>query len=261
MIAKCACQHCGGGIEFEANELAEEKSLVTCPHCGLETKLFTTVAAAPPASDSDIDAMVAGLTVTEIGKMVRAADPVMKKRIIAAAGKQNRASLAETEAQILAFQTKMNDMRSKIFSHGDTLEISGGSVIIRKRGLANMLASGMNGERSISISSLTGIQLKLGALFSPGYILFSYAGSKPFFGGVIEATQDPDGFMFARDLNDQVKAFKDRVEVLMREAVRPSSPVPPQASLSDELRKLAELRDQGTLTQQEFEAAKKRLLS
>src|ERR1035441_4980160 len=34
MIAKCSCQHCDGGIEFDASELAEENSIVPCPHCG-----------------------------------------------------------------------------------------------------------------------------------------------------------------------------------------------------------------------------------
>src|ERR1035437_91426 len=36
----CRCQFCDGHIEFDANELAEENSIIPCPHCGLETKLF-----------------------------------------------------------------------------------------------------------------------------------------------------------------------------------------------------------------------------
>ena len=36
----CCCQHCDGNIEFDANELVEENSIVPCPHCGLETKIF-----------------------------------------------------------------------------------------------------------------------------------------------------------------------------------------------------------------------------
>ncbi|HEY1662073.1 MAG TPA: hypothetical protein VGI03_06615 [Verrucomicrobiae bacterium] len=36
----CRCRHCDGNIEFDANELAEENSIVPCPHCGLETKIF-----------------------------------------------------------------------------------------------------------------------------------------------------------------------------------------------------------------------------
>lgn len=36
----CRCQHCDGHIEFDANEFAEENSVVPCPHCQLETTIF-----------------------------------------------------------------------------------------------------------------------------------------------------------------------------------------------------------------------------
>jgi hypothetical protein len=42
----CRCQHCENGIEFDANQFAEENSIVSCPHCGVDTRLSAT---APPA--------------------------------------------------------------------------------------------------------------------------------------------------------------------------------------------------------------------
>ena len=36
----CRCEHCDGGIEFDANELGEANSLLPCPHCGVETLLL-----------------------------------------------------------------------------------------------------------------------------------------------------------------------------------------------------------------------------
>jgi hypothetical protein len=35
----CRCRHCEENIEFDANDFAEEFSLIACPHCGLETRL------------------------------------------------------------------------------------------------------------------------------------------------------------------------------------------------------------------------------
>jgi hypothetical protein len=35
----CRCEHCEGPIEFDANELVKENSIVPCPHCGLQTKI------------------------------------------------------------------------------------------------------------------------------------------------------------------------------------------------------------------------------
>lgn len=36
------CQHCGGKIEFDANELTTENNIVSCPHCGVETELHVS---------------------------------------------------------------------------------------------------------------------------------------------------------------------------------------------------------------------------
>ena len=35
----CRCQHCDGNIEFDANELVGENSVVPCPHCGQPIQL------------------------------------------------------------------------------------------------------------------------------------------------------------------------------------------------------------------------------
>jgi hypothetical protein len=47
----CHCQFCDGHIEFDANEFAEENSIVPCPHCGLETKIFIPVLGFPSCAE------------------------------------------------------------------------------------------------------------------------------------------------------------------------------------------------------------------
>src|ERR1017187_7408347 len=58
-LVTCHCQHCNGGIEFDASQLgAAEKTAVPCPHCGLETVIFAPKQEVPPiiaASDSQGD--------------------------------------------------------------------------------------------------------------------------------------------------------------------------------------------------------------
>jgi hypothetical protein len=80
-------------------------------------------------------------------------------------------------------------------------------------------------------------------------------------GGIIEATQDPDAFIFQKELNDEVSTFKAKVEKILRDSKQatPASNFPP--ALTDEIRKLAELKQQGILSQEEFDAAKKKLLA
>lgn len=225
-MAKCKCDYCDGGIEFDAGEFSEENSVVTCPHCGEKTTL--RIEKKPP--------------VTSTGNS-KPVEPVPYER-----SKQLQELVERLEKTAI------------IFSKLDTLELAFDKIKIRRRGIANMLASGLNGERTILISMLTGIQMKPAGLFSPGHILFSYAGSKPFVGGIIAATQDPDAFIFDQSLNGQIAEFKAKVEKIMQDQKQRTKAADQPLSLSDELGKLAELKEQGVLSAEEFDAAKKKLL-
>jgi hypothetical protein len=44
----CCCEHCAGGIEFDANLLTPESCIVPCPHCGEDTRLFVNAVPSPP---------------------------------------------------------------------------------------------------------------------------------------------------------------------------------------------------------------------
>jgi DNA-directed RNA polymerase subunit RPC12/RpoP len=259
--ATCPCQHCGKGIEFNAAELAEENSVIACPHCGLETKLFIpqqvspqkveapipNVTASPQKAEAtipnemELNDLMDGLTSHELNQALKITDWAAKMDFLK--------SLQKGKAS-----------RMKIVSINNELELADDKIIIRRHGVAHAMAAGLTGERMIPISTLTAIQLKLGVWWSPGFILFSYAGSKPFMGGIIEATQDPDAFIFQKELNDEVSTFKAKVENILRDSkqVTPALNSPP--ALTDEIRKLAELKQQGILSQEEFDAAKRKLL-
>src|SRR5260221_14067733 len=60
----CRCRHCDKGIEFDANELGQENSLVPCPHCGLETMLF--IPPTHPELAANIN-LLAGLQINSAG--------------------------------------------------------------------------------------------------------------------------------------------------------------------------------------------------
>jgi hypothetical protein len=235
----CPCEHCFEAIGFNPSELVEENSRVICPHCGCETKLFIS----PPVVDLNPFAQ------KDAGEK-RPADflgTVEARRL-------------ERETESVKHSEEMSNDVTIQFKE-DTLKLVGDTITIQKRGWANALASGMNGERTIQISSLTAVQMKPAGMITVGYIVFSYAGSKPFMGGIWEATQDPDAFIFTSDLNSEMARFKAKVEVKMRESRQVVVPSKSQNSLADELRSLAELKEQGVLTAAEFQTAKKKLLS
>lgn len=289
----CRCQYCDKGIEFNAAELSEENSIVPCPHCGLETKLYIPQTGAsqdsslPSLKDNELDAFVDRFTTEkEFLKKRDVYDVETRKKLSAIWNKRHPIPTeAELDAlmdgltpdenmqvlKITDFNEKMaflqqlqktKGRKMKIVSINNELELSGDNIIIRRRGVAHAMAAGLTGERMIPISTLTAIQLKLGVWWSPGFILFSYAGSKPFMGGIIEATQDPDAFLFKKEQNDEVLAFKAMVEKLLRDSKQQASSAPnTSGTLTEEIRKLAELKQQGVLSEEEFEAAKKKLLT
>jgi holliday junction DNA helicase RuvB len=51
----CHCEHCGGGIEFDASDFAQDETrAVECPHCKTETVIFVPEQKVPPiVSDDD----------------------------------------------------------------------------------------------------------------------------------------------------------------------------------------------------------------
>lgn len=211
----CRCQNCDKGIEFNVADLSNDNSIIRCPHCGLETRLYV------PSGDKE--------------PPVLEVPPVIK------------------EPPLLPTTKKLR-------WHGNEMELVGDQVIIRKYNFAGALVYGMIGDRSISIASITAIQVRHAVFLNPGRIIFSYPGNKPFVGGVSQTWEDPDIFLFGVELNQQVEDFKNAVESIMRNMRQPAPPLN-STTLPDEIRKLAEMKQQGLLSEEEFESAKKKLLA
>lgn len=133
------------------------------------------------------------------------------------------------------------------------LELAEDQVIVRRYDSISAFKFGTPGGRAIAIASITAIQVRHGDLLNAGRIIFLYPGSA-------ETREDPDIFLFGMELNRQVDEFKNTVESIMRSMRQPLS-VPASATLPDDIRKLAELRQQGLLSAEEFDAAKKKLLA
>jgi Short C-terminal domain len=130
------------------------------------------------------------------------------------------------------------------------LKLAGDQVIIRKNDVVSSFKYGTTGDHAIAIASITAIQVRHADLLNAGRIIFLYPGS----------TEDPDVFHFGMELNQKVDEFKTTVDSIMR-SMRQSPLVAASANLPDEIRKLAELKKQGLLSEKEFEAAKKKLLA
>jgi hypothetical protein len=114
------------------------------------------------------------------------------------------------------------------------------------------LYHGFVGEKRIPYSSITAVQFKESGSWLAGFIQFSIKGGIEWYGQV---NQDENAMQFDKAINDDFRALRDFVQERMAAASSTAS-----GSIADEISKLAGLRDQGILTEDEFAAQKAKLL-
>ena len=140
------------------------------------------------------------------------------------------------------------------------LEVFPDRLTITPKGGQGLQTHGSQGIREISLHLLLDIGYKLPG-FTSGYLQFTVAGGA---GGAARTLTDTNTFRFVKSSEniDAAGRITTYVQERMQAArVLPSASAAAPVSLSDELGKLAALRDQGVLTDAEFQAAKQRLLT
>ncbi len=142
----------------------------------------------------------------------------------------------------------------------DLLEVFEDRVTITPKGVLGFLNKGIKGTKEIPFTSIVAVQFKeAGAVFS-GYLQFTIPGGNESKGGIFAATKDENTFMFAQAKNNaQAKEIKEYIDGAIRRSRAPQAAVP-VTNLSDELLKLGQLRGKGVLSEDEFQAAKKKLI-
>lgn len=114
------------------------------------------------------------------------------------------------------------------------------------------LYHGFVGEKRIPYSSITAIQFKEAGGWLAGFIQFSIQGGLEWRGQV---NQDENALQFDKSMNPEFCALRDFVEGRMVRASAQQT-----VSTADELVKLVALRDQGVLSDEEFQIQKTKLL-
>ena len=120
---------------------------------------------------------------------------------------------------------------------------------------------GTKSEKTVPLRSITAVQWKDPGLTS-GFLQVAYGGATESKGGVFDAAKDENTVMFVKANAAAFRSIHDTIQQLQRAGEAPETEVrhPPVASISDELEKLAGLRDRGILTDEEFQQQKRKLL-
>jgi Short C-terminal domain len=153
-------------------------------------------------------------------------------------------------------------LRSRLLAENGQLTVTPTRIIISRRGALGFLSQGHKGEKEIDIVQISAIQFKKNGPLTVGYIQFSFLGGSETKRGINEAVRDENTILFNSSQEpafERAKSLIDRYRTGARHQSSGQSPPMPRDSL-DDLERLAELRDKGVITADDFEAKKRQIL-
>ncbi|MGH4015246.1 MAG: DUF4429 domain-containing protein [Pseudonocardiaceae bacterium] len=146
----------------------------------------------------------------------------------------------------------------QVKGHTGTVEFARTSVTITRTGFLARASVGKGGKR-IPLGQITAVQFKPAGILVNGFIAFTVGGGNEqrsrFGRQTTDAAHDENGVIFWTRQQAAFEQLRDAIEAAM---VTPAGAVQPDAV--DQLRRLAELRDAGVVSSEEFNTAKARLL-
>lgn len=136
------------------------------------------------------------------------------------------------------------------------LELLEEKIRIKRQGFMSLLTQGLKGDKEILIKQISSIQFKKVASFTSGYIQFAFLGGGETKGGLFDAVDDENTIMFNKRQQTSFEEIKSMIESRISEIENQKIT---NESIND-LEKLAELKEKGIITEEEFSAKKKQIL-
>ena len=152
----------------------------------------------------------------------------------------------------------------EVKGHNGQIQFDGQTVTITRKGILGRLSVG-KGEKRFHISQISSVQWKPAGPFVNGFIAFSAAGGNErrsrFGSQTSSAVNDENSVLFTTRQKAAFEELRAAIEAAIAEHHgRGPAAQAPAASTADELAKLATLRDQGVISDDEFQRQKQRLL-
>lgn len=151
----------------------------------------------------------------------------------------------------------------EVKGHNGQITFDGQYVTITRRGILGRTSVG-KGEKRIHISQISSVQWKPAGPFVNGFIAFSAAGGNErrsrFGSQTASAVNDENSVIFTTRQKTAFEELRKHVEAAIAAHHSGTPAASPPASVADEIAKLAALRDQGAITETEYQQQKQRLL-
>lgn len=140
---------------------------------------------------------------------------------------------------------------------GGSIELWPHKLTLRHKGMLGRMTKGLVGDKDIYLTNVSGVQLKRPTWVTTGYFQVLFSGSQDKKSGLFGATEDENTIMFSGRKNYKIaQEMKRRIEELGMRPVAATT----HGSVADELAKLADLRDRGVMTTEQFERQREALL-
>ena len=131
-------------------------------------------------------------------------------------------------------------------------------VTIKRKGAMAMLSQGIKGDKKIPISNIISVQFKNANAMVNGYIQFATASGESA-RGITQATADENTVMFKKAQTADFENLRNHIESLIAKHMNGGNSGG-SVDIADELAKLAKLKDQGILSDEEFAKMKAKLI-
>jgi len=142
--------------------------------------------------------------------------------------------------------------------YNGTIVLTDTAVIIKRGAKGFFLGGGsIRGDKTIPYSSIVAVQYKKAGL-TVGYLQLTLRGGSDAKAGITEATKDENTVTFASKKTGEL--FWELKEFIEKKAHETQSGQSQSSNQLDDLEKLAQFKEKGIITEEEFAAKKKQIL-
>jgi len=155
----------------------------------------------------------------------------------------------------------MNDNQNhkEYKGYNGTLILTDTGVIIKRGAKGFLLGGGMlRGDKTIPYGSIVAVQLKKAGM-TAGYIQLTLKGGSEAKSGLFQSTTDENSINFHSAFGGNNNELFAEAKKLIEERINAVNS-PAKNSGLDDLEKLADLKEKGIISEEEFKAKKKQLL-
>lgn len=142
------------------------------------------------------------------------------------------------------------------------LTVTQDKIIIQRKGLGGFISRGiLAGVKEIPIKNITAIQFRNANWLTNGMIQFSIHGEMGHKGSSIDAVNDENTILFTNKQQEDFLKAKELIEDIMKKVEIQQNRSHTTISNAEELKKFAELKDAGIITEEEFLKKKNEILN